>query len=283
MPATLIDAHCHLTHPKLNALPTPFVHDWLKRAGDADILGFIQGGVDPDEWDAQLALSKKVSSQISSNQDPSGQHIFCVFGLHPWAIGAQAQFHSTVSKTFDRLRALLPKAVALGELGLDFSPRTQRSYDSFQKTAFETQLEIASEFNKPLVLHIVRAHAEAIKILAAKNRTFQGIVHSYSGTLEDAKAYLDLGLSLSIGTRVLFPKTEKLHEIVSQTPTDRLVIETDFPDQPPPKLHNPHETLNPPETLLAVADTVSSIKKLSKFEFLEQNNRNLKSLFGIEL
>ena len=120
-----------------------------------------------------------------------------------------------------------PKSVALGEIGLDYhydlSPR------DVQRQAFDEQLELAYELNKPVILHIREAHGDATDMLTARmkaGRMPRGVMHCYTGSWESAKQYLNMGLYISFSGAVTFKNAPKLAEVAVNTPADRLLIET---------------------------------------------------------
>jgi TatD DNase family protein len=269
-----IDAHCHLADPRF----AEKLDEVLARSREAGIGAWVQGGVDPADWDRQLEIQKRNPGQIYTS-----------FGLHPWwvARAAREQFDRALAQLAVRLK----EADGLGELGLDYGPKLEAlgsSDHAWQMEAFERQLELLSATPKPLVLHIVRAHEDALKILSqhAKAGVFSsgGLVHSFSGPREIAQKYLDLGLSLSISGGIARKGFETLKRAVSYIPLDRLLVETDSPDQP---LDGAPE-LNEPTSLIKIARAIADLRsKLrtkvggeSAERILEQSARNITRIFG---
>lgn len=118
----------------------------------------------------------------------------------------------------------------------------------------------------------------ALDILTAHKPLYGGLVHSFSGTWGDARKYLDLGLTLSISARITYPEAHDLHEIVRLAPADRLVFETDAPDQPP---HGATDKLHTPLSLLRVVHKVSELRGESHETWLDRSRDNLKRIFNI--
>jgi TatD DNase family protein len=265
-----IDAHCHLADPRFAGK----LNEVLARSREAGIGAWVQGGVDPADWDRQLEIRKQNPGQIYTS-----------FGLHPWwvAKAPRVEFDGSLAQLAVRLK----DADGLGELGLDYSPKLEvlgASNHDWQKEAFERQLELLSVTPKPLVLHIVRAHEDALKILMnrAASGPFErgGLVHSFSGPREIAQKYLDLGFSLSISGGIARKGFETLKRAVSYIPLDRLLVETDSPDQP---LDGASE-LNEPTSLIkiarAIADLRTKVGGESAERILEQSARNITRIFG---
>ena len=123
-----------------------------------------------------------------------------------------------------------PKAVALGEIGLDYhydlSPR------DVQKDVFARQLALAKRLNKPVIIHIREAHGDAMDILRTADRP-AGVLHCYTGSWESAKAYLDMGFYISLSGAVTFKNAPKLAQVAQNVPLDRLLVETDCPYMAP--------------------------------------------------
>jgi TatD DNase family protein len=264
-----LDAHCHLADPRLK----PRLEEVLARARDRGVTRFIQGGVGPEDWARQRELSQRFPGQILP-----------VFGLHPWWVAEHGD--GELEPALTELAQALPGAIALGELGLDYGRRGPTDTHLRQERAFRLQLRLARRTAKPLVLHIVRAHGPAIEILQSEGiPPSGGIVHSYSGSAEQAKTYLSLGLGLSVGGPLLRRTAdgkpfEKLQRAVVSIPEDRLLIETDSPDQPPPSRQG---GLNEPVTLWEVAAEIARLRGGSAEEWLDRSRDNAARIFGLPM
>ncbi len=182
----IIDAHCHLSDLRYEGrLPEVFA-----RAADAGVDAFILGGVEPAEWSRQRTLIKVTPAAL-----------FSCFGLHPWIVDAHFENGALLEDALRQLPTFLAdaKCVGLGELGLDHGPKRNPLSRSRQLEVFERQLELGEAFKKPLVLHIVHAHDEALECLKRKKPSRGGLVHAFSGSFETATRYLDLGFTISVG------------------------------------------------------------------------------------
>lgn len=257
-----VDSHCHLADPRLD----PYRETWVQQAQARGIQFFLQGGVDPLDWQRQLELKKIF---------PLG---LC-FGLHPYWVAEHDE--SECEKALDVLAKLLPQAMALGELGLDFRPHIMKESQALQIDIFEEQLALAEVSGKPLVLHVVQGHEEALQIFNVWGvPKAKGIVHSFNGSWHKAQDFLKLGLSLSVGGPVVREDNHKLHQAVRECPLEFLLIETDSPDQPPPKFK---DKLNPPESLLMVAQAVADLKQMTAHQILDISTSNFRRIFGENL
>jgi TatD DNase family protein len=234
-----IDSHCHLADPRIAGQ----LDEILARSREQGITAWVQGGVDPEDWTRQRDLKKRFPKEILTS-----------YGLHPWwvAKNSREEFDQAVEK----LAQNLPDADGLGEIGLDYGPKIQAETHAHQQYAFRRQLELLKIHPKPLVLHIVRAHPDASAMLGEFGPfAREGIIHSFSGTKENARKYLDLGLSLSISGGITRKGFESSKKAVTYIPLDRLLVETDSPDQP---LEG--QILNEPTSLIEIARVIAKLR-----------------------
>lgn len=252
-----IDAHCHLADARLD----PVRDSLLTRAADCGITHFLQGGVDPADWARQRRLNH------------SG--VWRAFGLHPWFVAENTE--QTCTDAFDHLRDQLADAVALGELGLDYGPRCETASRARQGHFFRAQLELAHTTGKPLVLHVVRAHGEALQLLRTVAPRWRGLVHAFSGSREVAADYIRLGLCVSLGPALLRPGFRKVKEAVSHIPRDHLVVESDAPDGPPLE---EGRAFNEPTVILRVAEVIAASHGVTAAEVLTGSRDNLLRAFA---
>ena len=266
---TFLDAHCHLQDPRVDLVR----ESWLAQAKESALSQFVLGGVGPEDWDRQIAL------------DVSHPNTFYLTaGLHPWWVSAHSDAElsiglSALREKFNAEKSTGARWLGLGETGLDYQDRFSEIDRDRQRTAFVEQLRVAAEFQKPLVLHVVRAHAETLSILDSCEAT-GGMVHSFSGDLATAKAYLKKGFLLSISAAVLTRGSGKafrsLEEVVVGVGLSELLIETDSPDQPPADQKG---QLNSVQSLFRVAEVIGKFRGCSSEEVLTASAENWKRKF----
>ena len=172
---------------------------------------------------------------------------------------------------------LIAGPIAIGETGLDFREQFLE-HEEQQITFFENQIALAKIAHKPLILHVVRAHEEALKIL----RTWEppsrgGMAHAFNSSVEIAQKYLDLGFLISIGGAITYEKNQKLRNTVRSLSLDNFLLESDSPDQPP----QGWQGSNTPCSLWLVAAEIAKIKDISPDKVLEQATLNFKRLFRV--
>lgn len=198
---------------------------------------------------------------------------YIVAGLHPAFID-QHRLSGGIDDDVALLDAFLQThdCVAVGEIGLDtFTPELkQPEVFSAQCTLFEDQLAIAKAHNLPAILHIRKAHADALKTLKKTRFSQGGIAHSFSGGVQEAKAFVDLGFKLGITGQVCNLNAKKLRQVVQTMGAEHLVIETDCPDMLPYQLHKKDGmNRNEPANLVYVLDELSELLTMDKQELAE--------------
>ena len=260
-----IDAHCHLASDKFKE----GIFKVVERSQQVGVTGWVQGGIDPADWNRQKLLKTQL-----------GPRFLTSFGLHPWWVGQASS--EALASGLSALDRLLPEADACGELGLDFG----KSHDfnrSQQLLAFQKQLELAKKYEKPLILHGVKAHSETLEIL--KNFApfpAGGIVHSFTGSFEIAQKYSELGLLISVGGAITQEGYFALKKAIPLLSLAQIVVETDSPDQVPRLEGVDPEGNNEPQFLVGIAQAIAKAKGTTVETVLSESTRNLENLFGIK-
>jgi TatD DNase family protein len=201
----------------------------------------------------------------------------CTAGMHPHHA---TDLHDEALAQLAEM-ATQPEVVAVGECGLDyfrnFSP------PEAQRAAFQKQLELAARVHKPVFLHQRDAHADFLAILRDyRPRLAGGVAHCFTAGMEEAQAYLDLGLYLGI-TGWICDERRGLHlrEVVRTVPAERLVIETDAPYLMPRNLQpKPSTRRNEPMFLPYVLEAIASARNQPAQELASITTRNALTLFG---
>ena len=199
-------------------------------------------------------------------------HVYGAVGVHPHSA------REVTDATYRRIRQALtlPKAVAVGEIGLDyhydFAPR------DVQRRVFIEQLAIARELNKPVILHDREAHSDMMEILSARREGLSGVMHCYSGSYEDAMRYIDMGLYIAFGGALTFENARRQRVIAARLPFDRLLIETDCPYMTPVPLRGKR---NEPKNVRLTLNKLAGLRDVSEEEAARVTTENAKRLFGI--
>ena len=202
-------------------------------------------------------------------------YVYAAVGVHPHS--ASEMDEDNLDRLFGYLTSS-DKVVAVGEIGLDyhydFSPR------DVQQEWFIEQIELAKEFEKPIIVHTREALEDTYNIL--KDYSYGlvgGIIHSYNGSVEMAERFVDMGFHIGIGGMVTFPKVRKVLETVRVLPLDRLVVETDSPYLAPvPNRGKRNDSRN----LTYIVEKIAEVRGMEPEEVAEATLRNACRLFGIE-
>jgi TatD DNase family protein len=257
MPIRLADAHAHLNLPEIEADQAAV----LRRAREAGVQLIINVGISRENCRRVLATARKYSQ------------VFATLGIHPHGAGSIRQ------EDLDALTPLAhdPKVVAIGEIGLDFYRR--RSPEDVQQYWFRRQLEWAYSLNKVVVIHTREATAATLAILTEyRQRLRGGVMHCFGGTLEEARAFLDLGLFLSFSGTLTYPQAGPLREVAKKLPLDRLLVETDCPYLPPQPWRGKR---NEPAYVVATARQLADLHHLPLEEVARQTWLNTLTAFGL--
>lgn len=250
----LYDSHSHLDAPEFDA-------DREAVIGRAEAAGIAQQLVPAVAFRTWPALKATCALRPG---------IKAAFGLHPMYLAEHRPEH--LDALPDWIERERPAAV--GECGLDFfieglDPESQRRY-------FVRQLEIARDFRLPVVLHARRAVDEVIATIRRVGG-LRGVVHSWSGSEEQAAQLYRLGFSLGIGGPVTFERAQRLRRTVATMPIEHLLLETDSPDQPDAGRRGQR---NEPAFLVDVLREVARLRGEDESVVAEATRRNAEALFG---
>lgn len=194
-------------------------------------------------------------------------------GLHPWYIG-EAEPEGPSWQAQADLSAD-PRISAIGETGLDHLKL--RDDKARQRAArwFEAQVRLASDLNKPLVVHCVRAHGACLEILRRVRPKAGGAIHAFSGSLEVMRAYERLGFRIGIGAAVTRERSLRVRQAAKAAPSHQLLIETDAPYLAVDG--NPQGFAS---DLYRIAEVVAELRGLAVEAVAEQTWQNAHALFG---
>ncbi|BBP46829.1 TatD family hydrolase [Thiosulfatimonas sediminis] len=200
-----------------------------------------------------------------SEQNPL---IGCALGIHPWFV------NETSFSDLTYLLQLLEwqEIAAIGEVGLDFQPAFQHTKER-QLAIFESQLQLAVYFNKPVSIHVIKAHNEMLSLL--KSYSVCGVIHGLGASLSLAKRYLDLDFKIGLNGVLCRQNARRYREMVAHFDLAHFVLETDYPN-----VVLPTEESADLADLFAIANCVAFIKNVSVTEVVEQTRYNAHSIFS---
>ncbi len=258
----LIDTHAHLNFKAFNK----DYNQVIQNAFDNNVKDIINIGSD-------IKTSKKAVS-IAEEYD---EGIYASVSVHPIHVDEIEDVKTTV----DQLKELAqnPKIVSIGETGLDYFHNKNTKKD--QKELFIALLNLASELNLPVIIHSRDAHKNTLEILkkeSNKQKAISGVVHCFSGSLEQAQEILDLGFLISFTGNITYSNNENLQEVVKNIPLDKIMTETDCPFLAPQKYRGKR---NEPSYIIEIAKKIAEIKEISFKEVSKITSNNAKKLFKI--
>jgi TatD DNase family protein len=252
----LVDSHCHLDDDQFAADRDAAIE--RARAAGVERMVAIGTGGGPPDLEAGLRLARQYS------------FIYATVGVHPHDAA------KATPETFAGLAALAREAVAIGEIGLDyhydFSPR------DVQRRVFVEQLTLAARSRKPIVIHTREAWDDTLALIREHGLPFGGIMHCFTGGPTEARQALELGLHLSFGGIVTFPKADAVREAAALTPEDRLLIETDAPYLAPV----PHRgKRNEPAFIVETVRRLAEARAVTPEHIAAVTTGNFERLFGL--
>ena len=267
----MIDSHCHLDFDCFDADREQV----LKCCTELGIERILIPGTEPSRFDKLLLLQQQYSN---SNLYPA---LDIAFGLHPYFLSENSD------KELEALEHALikhrEKLVAVGEIGLDYGlieGLIQRDLDDSRKVdkatqqkVFIAQLELAKQYELPVILHHRKSHNDLIRFIKQTGFEFGGVIHAFSGSLQIAQQYIDMGFKLGVGGTITYPRAQKTRETIAQIPLEHLLLETDAPDMP---IYGRQGARNSPEYLGEIADSLAELKRTS----LKKSNELLSKVFN---
>lgn len=200
-------------------------------------------------------------------------HVYAAVGLHPDEVGDLSEERFAFLKS----QCQKEKVVAVGEIGLDYYWDNE-SHDT-QKKWFIRQLELAKEFDLPVIIHSRDAAGDTLEIMKEHAQGLRGVIHCFSGSKELAEEYVKMGFHIGIGGVVTFKNGKKLKEIAASIPLDKILLETDCPYLAPvPYRGKRNSSLYIPH----IAEEIAALRGISYDEVVAQTEQNAKMLFGIQ-
>jgi len=251
----LIDTHCHLDVSEFD----PDRDAVLSRARSAGVTAIVVPAIHRRGWPWLLAFC---------DRDPE---LHPALGLHP--VYLEQHLDADIPALERALTERRP--VAVGEIGLDFFVR-ELDRDR-QQSLFEAQLEMARAADLPVLLHARKSHEQVLATLR-RIRVRGGIAHAFSGGLEEARRYRDLGFKLGFGGMLTFERSNRLRRLAAELPIDAIVLETDAPDL---TVAAHRGGRNSPEYLPDVLAALAQVRGADPAELAAVTTANARAVLGL--
>ena len=256
-PAAVIDTHCHLDLAAFDADRDAVV----ARATAAGVVGIVIPAIRPRTWAAVRALAHRHAAA----------GVRAALGIHPQIV-PELEPGELAGDLTARLIEAAEGAIAIGECGLDGGTAEH----ALQEQIFRAHVRAASATGKPLVIHVLRAHDAAPRILR-EDGPVTGVMHSYSGGAGLVPVYRDLGLAFSFAGPVTYGNARRPLEAARAVPAELLLAETDAPDQAP----EPHRGgRSEPAFVAAVVAGLAAARGTSAAELAALTTANARRIFA---
>ena len=253
------DTHAHLNDPSLKSN----LAQYLAEAQDVGVINAMAIGID---------LKSSYECLEIANQYPG---IYASVGIHPNSCNRANDFHwSEICKLISN-----EKVVAIGETGLDCYWDDCRL--EIQKDWFDRHIELSHETGLPIVVHLRDSENEILDSLKSKNcsGSVNGIMHSFTGSLETAERCLEYGMYISFAGMVTFKNAQAIRDVAKRIPDDRILIETDSPYLTP----DPHRGKRPnhPAMVVHTAECLAKLRGVTVEAFAELTKSNAERVFAL--
>lgn len=253
---SLIDTHCHLDLADFDADRAQVLAD----ARAAGVTSIVVPGIDAAGWEKLLQLCD------------GDRELYPALGLHP--VFLERHHDSDVAALERRLDESQP--VAVGEIGLDFYAKDADCERQLELCA--AQLAVARDAGLPVLLHVRKAHDQMLQLLC-DTRVIGGIAHAFSGSLQQARQYLELGFCLGFGGMLTFERSSRLRRLARELPLDAIVLETDAPDL---TVASHQYQRNSPAYLPEVLSALSEVREEDPGMIAERTTANARRLLRLD-
>lgn len=251
----LIDSHCHLDADAFDGDRDAVV----ARARAAGVGRQVLPAVDAASW----PKLREVCSR--------GPGLFAAYGLHPMYLAAHRDGHLVELRDWIERE----RPVAVGECGLDYF--VDGLDHEAQAHFFDGQLRLAREFELPVIVHARRA-VDAVIAAIRRIGGLRGVVHSFPGSMEQARQLSQAGFLLGLGGPVTYERANRLRRLAATAPIEWLLLETDSPDQPDSAVRGQR---NEPARLTQVLDTIATLRNADPADVARATSANAERLFGL--
>ena len=258
----LIDTHTHLYDEKFD----PDREDMLARAIEAGVTRMLLPAVDSESHEALIGLARN-----------NPESCYAMIGLHPTSVNGNADFRKELEWVDTLLKNPPVRFYGVGETGLDLY--WSRDFLREQEEALRFQIELALEYDLPIVIHTRDAFDDMIRIISEYRKSgLRGVFHSFAGTEEQYHALRDSGdFCFGIGGVITY-KNSLLPETVARMKLEDIVLETDAPYLPPVPFRGKR---NESSYLVYIAEKMAEVKHVPVEEIARVTTQNAERMFGI--
>ncbi len=247
-----VDTHCHVDAPEFKDTLAQI----MVRAAGEGVQAILLPTVQASDWVQAKSLVNQYSKDIPG--------LVYTLGIHPLYINRAQESDIDILKNQVEQSLGDPRFVGIGEIGLDYfveglDPQRQEFF-------FHQQLDLAQQFELPVILHVRRSQDAILKALR-KRKIPSGIAHAFNGSHQQAEQFIELGFKLGFGGAATYDRALQIRRLLQEMPLDCIVTETDSPDIPPAWLKEEGGKFNEPALLPRIATQLAGIRGISEEVF----------------
>jgi TatD DNase family protein len=244
-----IDTHCHLDAPEFKVCLPEIITNAKQQGVEAILLPTVQAS----DWEQAKNLVNQNNKNIPG--------LVYTLGIHPLYINQAQESDIDLLKMQIEQSLQDPRFVGIGEIGLDYfveglDPQRQAHF-------FHAQLDLAEQFQLPVIMHVRRSQDAILKALR-KRSVPSGIAHAFNGSHQQAEQFIGLGFKLGFGGAATYDRALQIRRLLHDLPLDCIVTETDSPDIPPAWLKEEGGKLNEPALLPRIGKQLAGIRDISE-------------------
>lgn len=254
----LIDTHCHLDVEDFDVDRDRVLAD----CAGVGLTAIVVPAIQARGW----------SRLLKTCAEAPMPRLYPALGLHPMYL----EQHSEADLEALERAVATHRPVAIGEIGLDYFVRDLDP--AGQRRLFDAQLAIARDAGLPVLLHVRKAHDEVLSTLR-RTPAVCGIAHAFSGSLQQARQYIDFGFKLGFGGMLTFERSSKLRRLAAELPLEALVLETDAPDM---TVAAHQGERNSPAYLPDVLTSLAEVRDAEPETIAAQTSANARAILAID-
>jgi TatD DNase family protein len=254
-----IDTHCHLDAPEFAKTLT----EVIQAAVDKNVQAILLPAVKAGDCQQVRELANQYGQQIPG--------LAYTLGIHPLYTNQAQESDIAILEQAITQSLSDPRFVGVGEIGLDYFVEGLDPHK--QEYFLNAQLDLAQQFQLPVILHVRRSQDAILKALR-RRKIPGGIAHAFNGSFQQAEQFIELGFKLGFGGAATYGRALQIRRLLAELPLDSIITETDAPDIPPAWLREEHIAFNEPAFLPRIARELASIRGINELEFASAVWRN---------
>jgi TatD DNase family protein len=254
-----IDTHCHLDAPEFAST----LSEVIKAAAQKNVQAILLPAVKAGDCQQVRELAKHYSQLMPG--------LVYTLGIHPLYTNQAKEGDISILEKEITQSLSDPRFVGIGEIGLDYFVEGLDPHQ--QEYFFNAQLDLAQQFQLPVILHVRRSQDLILKALRSR-KIPGGIAHAFNGSFQQAEQFIGLGFKLGFGGAATYERALQIRRLLTELPIDSIVTETDAPDIPPAWLREEGVAFNEPAFLPRISRSLADIRGVSETDFAEAVWRN---------